>query len=70
MERVSTLLPHERVTRQRTLVQIMVGIYLSGSVHLSRIASKVPSTVKLTSITRRLSCPKCSYTIIVYRGFP
>jgi hypothetical protein len=33
----------------------MVGIYMSGSVHLSRIASKVPSSAKLTSITKRLS---------------
>jgi hypothetical protein len=55
LDRVSTLLPQERVTRRRNLTQLMVGIYLSGSVHLSRIASKVPSSAKLTSITKRLS---------------
>ncbi len=55
LEGVSTLLPQERVTRRRNLTQLMVGIYLSGSVHLSRIASKVPSSAKLTSITKRLS---------------
>jgi hypothetical protein len=52
---VSSLLPHKRVTRRRNLAQLMVGIYLSGSVQLSRIASKVPSSAKLTSITKRLS---------------
>jgi hypothetical protein len=55
LEGVSTLLSQERVTRRRNLTQLMVGIYMSGSVHLSRIASKVPSTAKLTSITKRLS---------------
>ena len=33
----------------------MVGIYLSRSVCLSKVAGKIPGEAKLTSITRRLS---------------
>lgn len=55
LESVSNLLPKERVTRQRNLAAMLVGIYLSGSVQLNRIASKVPSAAKLTSISKRLS---------------
>lgn len=54
LEGVSSLLPKERVTRQRNLAAMLTGIYLSGSVQLNRIASKVPSTAKLTSISKRL----------------
>jgi hypothetical protein len=55
LEGVSSLLPKERVTRQRNLAAMLVGIYLSGSVQLNRIASKVPSTAKPTSISKRVS---------------
>jgi len=34
---------------------LLVGIYLSRSVHLSRIALKIPGTAKVVSIIRRLS---------------
>jgi hypothetical protein len=40
--RIGRLLPHERITRVRNLVWIIVGMYLSRSVHLSKIAIKVP----------------------------
>jgi hypothetical protein len=34
---------------------LLIGIYLSKSVHLSKIALKIPSPAKVVSITRRLS---------------
>ena len=42
-ERIRQLRPDERITRLRNLVWLMVGIYESRSVHLSDIASKIPS---------------------------
>ncbi len=30
--------PHERITRLRNLARLLVGIYQSQSVHLSRVA--------------------------------
>lgn len=43
--------PKERITRLRNMTWLMVGIYLSRSVHLSKIALKIPSPAKVPSIT-------------------
>ena len=50
---VRKLLPDERITRVRNLVWMIVGLYLSQSVHLSRIAAKLPFCVRLTSTLHR-----------------
>jgi len=49
------LFPGERKTRTQNLAWLIVGIFTSKSVNLSRAASKIPGTAKLTSITRRLT---------------
>lgn len=51
--RVREVRPDERITRPRNLVWSTVGIYQGRSVHLSEIASKIPS--QGVSIARRLS---------------
>jgi len=48
------LLPNERVTRVRNLAWLVAGIFASKSVHLSKVASKLPGTAMLVSSTRRL----------------
>ena len=50
---IRKLLPQERVTRVRNVAWMVVGLYLSQSVHLSGIARKLPFVAKLTSITDR-----------------
>jgi len=47
--------PGERITRLRNLAWLLVGIYQSKSVHLSKIAAKIPGSAYLLSIVRRLS---------------
>ena len=47
--------PGERITRLRNLAWLLVGIYQSKSVHLSKIALKIPGRAKNLSIVRRLS---------------
>lgn len=49
------LRPEERVTRVRNLAWLIAGIYCSKSVHLSKVAMKIPGKVKLLSSVRRLS---------------
>jgi hypothetical protein len=50
------LRPAERVTRVRNWSRLLVGLCLSRSVHLSKIANKIPTTkATLPSATRRLS---------------
>ena len=53
--RVEQLRPSERVTRLRNLAWLLVGIYKSKAVHLSKIALEIPGDAKSLSITRRLS---------------
>lgn len=53
-QRIRQLWPEERVTRLRNLAWLMTGIYHSRSVHLSRIAGKIPGRAQLVSITRRM----------------
>ncbi len=55
LQRVRQLRPGERITRLRALVWLMVGIYQSRSVHLSKVAGKMPGQAKLLSAVRRLS---------------
>jgi len=52
---VRKLLPEERITRVRNLVWLIVGMYLSQSVHLSRIAARLPLRVTLPATVQRLS---------------
>lgn len=46
--------PTERITRKRNLALMVVGMYLSGSVHLSHIARKLPIAGKDPSLVNRL----------------
>jgi hypothetical protein len=55
LKQVNQLRPGERITRLRNMSWLMVGIYLSRSVHLSKIALKIPGRAKVPSITRRLT---------------
>ncbi len=54
-QRIRELRPNQRVTQIRTFVWLMIGIYQSRSVCLSRIAGKIPGPAKLLSSARRLS---------------
>jgi hypothetical protein len=54
MNKITQLLPKERMTRRRNLAWLLVGIYQSRSVHLSKIANKIPCEAMLVSVTRRL----------------
>jgi hypothetical protein len=48
--------PNERQTRIRNFSWLLTGLFLSGSVHLSKIANKIPATnATLPSVVRRLS---------------
>ena len=53
--RILELRPGQRITQVRAFVWLVIGIYLSRSVCLSRIAGKIPGEAKLTSATRRLN---------------
>lgn len=53
--RIAELRPGQRITQVRAFVWLLVGIYLSRSVCLSRVAGKIPGKAKLLSTTRRLS---------------
>ncbi len=53
--RIRQLQPKARETRIRNLIWLIVGIYQSRSVYLSRIAGKIPGEVKLLSSIQRLS---------------
>jgi hypothetical protein len=55
LQRIRQFRPHERVTRLRNFAWLLTGIYQSHSVHLSKIAGKIPGPAKLVSLTRRLS---------------
>ncbi len=54
-QRIQQTWPHLRLTQKRNLAWLLVGIYQSRSVHLSKIASKIPGRAKLLSLARRLS---------------
>jgi hypothetical protein len=52
---ITQLLAGERITRVRNFTWLIVGIQLSRSVHLSRIAAKLPGSIRLLSWSKRLS---------------
>src|SRR4030065_1865761 len=52
---IRQLRPMERITRVQNFAWLLVGIYQSRSVYLSRIAGKIPGQAKLLSFTQRLS---------------
>lgn len=54
LKKIMQLLPNERITRVRNLAWLLTGIFQSRSVHLSRIASKLPGGAFLVSATRRI----------------
>jgi hypothetical protein len=53
--RIMELRPGLRITQIRSFGWLMIGIYLSRSVCMSKKAVKIPGQAKLTSATRRLS---------------
>lgn len=55
IRRIQELRPGQRITQVRNFVWLIIGIYQSRSVCLSRIAGKIPSSKKLLSVIRRLS---------------
>ena len=55
IRRICELRQDQRIIQVRNFVWLMIGIYQSRSVHLSKIAGKIPGPAKLVSITRRLS---------------
>ena len=54
-QRIQELRPDQRITQIRNFTWLVIGIYQSRSVSLSRIAGKIPGLAKLVSTTRRLS---------------
>jgi len=52
---IRQLQPTERITRIRNFTWLIVGIYQSRSVGLSRISGKIPASAKLLSTVRRMS---------------
>lgn len=54
VQKITQLLPNERITRVQNLAWLLTGIYASKSVHLSKVASQIPGKAMLLSITRRL----------------
>jgi hypothetical protein len=55
IQRIREMRPGQRITQVRNFVWLIIGIYQSRSVNLSRIAGKIPGQVRLLSLTRRLS---------------
>lgn len=53
-KRIGQLRDSERCTRARNMAWLIVGIFLSRSVQLTRIAPKIPFGIKLPSAVRRL----------------
>lgn len=49
------LRPKERETRIRNFSWLLAGLFLSGSVHLSKIANKVPMMMMTTTATATLT---------------
>lgn len=54
LDQLCQWLPEERITRKRNLALLVTGLYLSASVHLSKIVRKWPVPGKLPSLTNRL----------------
>jgi hypothetical protein len=54
VNRILQLHPSERLTRVRNMAWLIVGIYQSKSVHLSKVATHIPGQAVVLSSTRRL----------------
>lgn len=54
-QRIAELRPGQRVTQVRAFTWLIVGIYQSCSVKMSKIATQIPGAAWLVSVTRRLS---------------
>ena len=54
IRKLQQLCPSERITRLRNLAGLMTGIFKSKSVHLSKVAMKIPGTAVQLSIVQRL----------------
>src|SRR5215203_6314818 len=54
------LRPSERVTRVRNWSRLLVGLCLSRSVHLSKIANKIPTTTTTTTTTTEATLPSAT----------
>jgi hypothetical protein len=54
IQRICDLRPRQRITQVQNFIWLVVGIYHSHSVNLSRIAGRVMSTAKNVSTVRRL----------------
>src|SRR6266540_4991170 len=52
-EQIRALRPNQRITQIQNFAWMMIGIYQSRSVHLSKIAGKVLGNAKLLSTVRR-----------------
>jgi hypothetical protein len=59
------LRPDERITRINNFSWMLVGLYKSRSVHLSKIAEKIPGEACLASLTRRVRRLLCNPAIQV-----
>jgi hypothetical protein len=55
IDQIRQLCPKARKTLIHNFTWLLVGIYLSRSVHLSLIANKIPGRAKLNSVVQRLS---------------
>jgi hypothetical protein len=64
-QRIMELRPNQRITQVRNFVWLLVGIFQSRSVTLSRIAGKIPGTAVLVSTTRRVSRLLANPAIVV-----
>jgi hypothetical protein len=54
IQKINQIRPQERKTRVRNFTWLLVGLYKSRSVHLSKIAEKIPGAACLPSLTRRI----------------
>src|SRR5512138_3645875 len=54
IRKLQQLRPTERITRVRNLAWLMIGIFKSKSVHLSKIAMHIPGSAVQLSIVQRL----------------
>jgi hypothetical protein len=52
--------PAERITRIRNWSRLLVGLCLSRSVHLSKIANKIPTTTTTTTTTTEATLPSAT----------
>lgn len=54
LEKLMQLRPNERITRIRGMSRLMTGIWASRSVHMGRVAAKLPGAARTPSIVRGL----------------